>query len=88
MLYFASLLFGAALAAAGLVAKQINSGPGMRLSNKNAHEYFTTLGALSGHVLPIAAVVAAMASQGLAAGLVAGLLMAVGAFGLGLLRPV
>lgn len=88
MLFIASFLLGIALAAAGLVAKQINSAPGTQLANKKAHRYFTTLGALSGHVLPLAAVVAAMASQGLAGGLVSGVLIAAGAFALGLLRPV
>lgn len=83
----AALILGACFATAGQFAKQINSTLGWQISKQTVHAYFTILGALSSLILPIIAVALAMIMDGVQDGLLAALMIVLGAFGIGLLRP-
>lgn len=86
MLLVAAFLLGMAFASAGLIAKDINRGPGTQISDRRIHMRLTTLGALSNLVLPAVAVVPAAIVQGIGGAGLAAFGLISGAFILGLLR--
>lgn len=87
MIFIVSLFFGAMLSAAGMFAKQINSGYGSEFFDQRVQAYFTRLGILSNLIIPLLAVVLATILLGVQMGLIAGGLLMTGAFCVGLLRP-
>lgn len=83
-----ALFLGMSFGAAGLLAKQINSGiAGYKISSPAWHNYLTMLGRLSGFILPIIAIVIAAASSGLTGGIVTFGLLALGSIIIDLLNP-
>lgn len=87
MIIIAAFLLGITFASAGLIAKQINSGFGANLANRNAHLYVTWLGKLSNITLPVAAIASALFVRGIEAALVVTIGIIIGAVALGVVRP-
>lgn len=86
MIFVAAFLLGVAFASAGLMGKEINSMPGMQITNRRVHEYLSWLGALSNLILPIGTVILAFMVRGAEGGISAAIGLILGALILGMLR--
>ncbi len=86
MVFVAAFLLGMCFASAGLIAKQINSMPGMQIANRRVHEYLSWLGALSNLVLPIGVVIIASLVRQMEGVVSTGVGLLAGALMLGMLR--
>lgn len=88
MIFIFAILMGMVLACAGQIGKLINSATGTHMTNEKTQAYLTLLGKLSNAVIPIVLMIITSVVQGLGLGLGSGILMALGAFIIGWLRPI